>query len=226
MRATLIELDCTYKFKNSDEHLAPVYLQRLFCIFESYATITKGKEAKLLVCGPAVTNAPKAAGVFAAAKRGYSNEDNTCKDICDSAGAKCRDPQATSKIRDDIEIVGFDAVDRAIAAAVRDGVIKGLRHASALDPTQLNVAGMVGKHAHNVTHEDIALLTDRTEKPILVLNLEQCTQVTELPGDFRNRFGQLQELRAKLAGLQSKAAVFHWRSSIADEIVPRTKRIK
>jgi hypothetical protein len=207
MRATLIELDCTYQFKNSDEHLDPVYLRRLFCIFESFATTTKGKEAKLLVCGPAVTNAPKAAGVFAAAKHGYSNEDNTCKDICDSARAKCRDPQATYKIRHDIESsVGFDAVNKAIAAAVRDGVIKGLRYASVLDPTQLNVAGMIGKHADKVTNEDIAraLLTDGTEKrePIRVLNLEQCTQVTELPGGFRNRFGQLQELHANLAGLQ------------------------
>jgi tetratricopeptide (TPR) repeat protein len=179
----LVELDAG---EDDLRNAAPVYLTRSFCVFEVFAAVEEEEEeqsshTKVLVFGPAVKD-PKIAPWLAA--KVISHDYN----VVNSSEAQCRWNGEKKKIDAFIEeSVGYEKLDMVVAKAVAKGCTHGLSLAAQQDPSNINVAAVVGVQAADLTDEEMNQFCRQHRDPDLVrtVDIQGCSGLTSVEGLIR-----------------------------------------
>jgi hypothetical protein len=186
----LVELDDA---RGTIGNAAPDYFNRSFCIFEVFAAAessTQDGEQKVLVFGPAVKN-PKTAPWLATKVSSYGYN------IVNSREGQCRWPAEKEKIDAFIEsTVGFEALDKLVGSAVANACIHGLTTAAAADPSQINIAAMVGVQAADLTDmqlQQFCAAGSHCCDEVRTIDLHNCSQIVNV--ECLRVFSELRHLK-------------------------------
>jgi hypothetical protein len=179
MPLMLVELDGALNRRGTAAE--PEWFKRSFCVFEAFAAV----EAKnrILICGPAIEDTKTSPRLAEGSK-------------VDSKRAKCRSHAHKEEIDSFIrKSVGHEELDGQVAAAIVEGVKRGLQ---LFDSSRIRVVACalaVGVRACALTDKQLRQWAEQHEEPTEVfhLDLAGCSLITELPSSFK-RFACVQQV--------------------------------